>query len=185
MYLNNGLSGYGTSDFNKALKGTNIAAIQKGIDVQTAQLAKSKKPKDIERNTAQLQAAQQRMAEVLAMQNKPPTSSAPVPTVTAPPPTTTPPATSNPYPGVPATVPTVAPPSASDSTAVIQSPATTGIPTQNFGPAFGPPTDGQVQFDPSTSAPAAAAPESSNMPIILGALGLGALFLFMRKKKRG
>jgi hypothetical protein len=78
MYLGN-MSGYGTKDFNKALKGTNIAAIQKGIDVQRAQLAKSKKPKDIARNQAQLAAAEQRMAEVLAAQSTPAITPAPPP----------------------------------------------------------------------------------------------------------
>ncbi len=169
-------SGYGTKDFNKALKGTNIAAIQKGIDVQKAQLAKSKKPKDIERNKAQLAAAEARMAEVLAMQAPPAVSPAPtVPAiVTPPPPVAAPPPVALPSPMLPGAPPppSFAPPPASETVAPpIMSPPSM------FGPA--------PSAVPDSAPPAAPAP-ASKMPLILGAAGLGVLaLLFLGKKKRG
>jgi hypothetical protein len=192
MYLGN-ISGYGTSDFNKALKGTNIAAIEKGLAFQEKQLAK-RKPKDtkgIAADQGQIAAAKARLAQLQAdpgskaVLTKVPIPVAAAPTVpaitTPPPPVSAPSPTVSPVPQVSAPAPSVAPPNAAESfvNAVAQAPSMFG-PAQNaLMPTFSPaPTS-----TPDT-APAAAPTESSNMPLILGAVGVGALLLFMSKRKK-
>jgi hypothetical protein len=169
MYLGN-MSGYGTKDFNKALKGTNIAAIQKGIDVQRAQLAKSKKPKDIARNQAQLAAAEQRMAEVLAAQSTPAITP-------APPPVSAPASTVSPLPAVAPPPPSIAPLPASQ----------TPTPPMALSPWMPTPSSFTTLPAPNESpgTPAPVAEPENKMPLYLGlgALGLLGVF-FMSKKKR-
>lgn len=153
------------SDIKSALKGSNAAKIEKALAAEQKKFDKNPTSKKAVKRADYIAQLQTRLA-----------------TVKAPPAVTTPAPTDNPYPGMPANVPTTAPPAASESTALIPSPAATGIPAASFGPAFGPATD-QPQFDPATSEVAPVA-ESSNMPLILGALGLGAFFLFMKGKRR-
>lgn len=195
------ISGYGTSDFNKALKGTNVAAIQKGLDFQRKQLAK-RKPKDakgIAADTAQIAAAEKRLAELNAVAapavvstSAPVVSSSPkmdptqipsnvsppstVPAIVAPPVASSPRRerryrpTVSPVPQAQAPAPSVAPPPAAESFAAPLAQAPT-----LFTPA---PT-----ATPDTAQ--AAAPEApSKIPMIVGAVAVGLGLLYLSKKKK-
>lgn len=194
------ISGYGTSDFNKALKGTNVAAIQKGLDFQRKQLAK-RKPKDtkgIQADQAQIAAAEKRLAELAAVASPavvstsaPLVSSSPkmdptqIPTAVSPPSTV--PAvvaspvvstrqnrryrpTVSPVPQAQAPAPSVAPPPAAESFAA----PLVSTPTL-FTPA--------PSATPDT-APAAPAEAPSKVPMIVGALAVVAGLMFLSKKKK-
>lgn len=203
MYLGN-LSGYGTSDFNKALKGTNVAAIEKGLAFQEKQLAgrKAKDTKGIANDMAQIAAAKARLAQlredpkgkvvmtsvpvpVAVAQSAPQVIAAqPTPTASVSPPPTVPQIVSPP----PVNVFTPAPPPTVSSVPQAFAPAPSVAPpaaAESFAyPIASPPS----LFSPApTATPDTAAPvtpaESSNMPLILGAAALGIFFLM--KKKRG
>jgi hypothetical protein len=202
MYLGN-ISGYGTSDFNKALKGTNVAAIEKGLAFQEKQLAK-RKPKDtkgIANDMAQIAAAKSRLAQlaqdpagkavltkvpvpVAVAQSAPQVIAANAGAASVAPPTTVPNVTAPPVVTLPTPV-TVSPmPQAQPPVPTIAPPnaAESFMPNIYQPPSlFTPPP----AATPDTATPVAEAPKS-NMPLILGAgaLGLAALFFLGKKGKR-
>lgn len=209
MYLGN-MSGYGTSDFNKALKGTNVAAIEKGLAFQEKQLSK-RKPKDtkgIANDMAQIAAAKARLAQLQADPgSKAILTSAPVPisvaqsspqvvaasTVPAvlpsPAPVAQAPVTVSPIPQVAPPAPSVAPPAASDSVTppIIPSPSNffSQLPASSNFPTILPQTAVDSPSAAAGDAPAQVATPDNKTPYLIGAAALAvAVFVFFGRKKR-
>lgn len=163
MYFQN-LGGL-KKDIKKALKSGDAAKLQKALAAEQKKLDKNPTSKKAAKRADYVSQLTSRLQQV--------TSPVPAPTVpaiaTAPLPVSAPPSTVSPMPAVAPPAFSIAPPGASDSFAQPLTQAPTLF-------------DAAPSATPDSTAPASAE-GSSNLPLILGAAGLAALFFFGRKKR--